>query len=70
MIKKDFYLTGIETHAEYGQIGWLTHFLNEDLKKAYLFRSGMIMYSSGLFNNSEGSSEKLLNKLKESSSSL
>ena len=49
MIKKDFYLTSIETHAEYGQIGWLTHFLNEDLKKAYLYRTGMISFSDKLF---------------------
>jgi GNAT superfamily N-acetyltransferase len=63
MIKKDFFLTGIETHAEYGQLGWLTHFLNEDLKKAYLFRCGMVEFSNNLFINSEGNSKKLLDKL-------
>ncbi len=59
MIKKDFYLTGTETHAEYGQIGWLTHFLNEDLKQAYMFRCGELKLSKKLFDNSEKNLEKL-----------
>ncbi len=59
-IKKDFYITGIETHAEWGQLGWLCHFLNDDLKKAFLFRSGNIVLTKNLYNNSEGSTNKLL----------
>ncbi len=64
-IKKDFYLTGTETHAEYGQIGWLCHFLNEDLKKAFLFRCGNVEFSEKLFHNSEKNSHKFLNLLKQ-----
>ncbi len=60
MIKKEFYLTSTECHAEYGQIGWLTHYLNEDLKKAFYFRCGMVDFSKNLFDNSEGSSYKFL----------
>ncbi|WP_397599304.1 GNAT family N-acetyltransferase [Silvanigrella sp.] len=67
MIKKDFYITGIETHAEYGQIGWLTHFLNEDLKKAYLYRTGMVCFSDKLCEHSEGNMQKLLNLIKGNS---
>lgn len=62
-IKKDFYITGTETHAEWGQLGWLCHFLNDDLKKAFLFRSGNIVLSKNLYNNSEGSANKLLNEI-------
>ncbi|WGL61472.1 hypothetical protein QEJ31_07700 [Pigmentibacter sp. JX0631] len=63
-IKKDFYLTGIETHAEYGQIGWLCHFLHEDLKKAFFYRCGNVEFSKNLYNNSEKNAVRLLNLLK------
>ena len=62
-IKKEFYFTSIETHAEWGQLGWLCRFLNEDLKRAFLFRCGNIEFSKKLFSNSEGTSEKFLDKL-------
>ncbi|KAB8035857.1 GNAT family N-acetyltransferase [Silvanigrella paludirubra] len=58
MIKKDFYLTSIECHAEYGQIGWLSHYLNEDLKRAFFFRCGMVEFSKKLLDNSEGNVKK------------
>lgn len=62
-IKKEFYFTSIETHAEWGQLGWLCRFLNEDLKRAFLFRCGNIEFSKKLFSNSEGTCEKFLDKL-------
>ncbi len=62
-IKKDFYITGTETHAEWGQLGWLTYFLNEDLKKAFLYRCGNVEFSKSLYSNSENSAPKLLEKL-------
>ncbi|MBX9837392.1 MAG: GNAT family N-acetyltransferase, partial [Silvanigrellaceae bacterium] len=65
MIKKDFYLTAIEIHAEYGQIGWLSRYLNEDLKKAYLYRTGMVCFSDKLFHNSEGNMQKFLDLLEK-----
>jgi ribosomal protein S18 acetylase RimI-like enzyme len=66
-IKKKFYITSMETHAEWGQIGWLCYFLNEDLRKAFLFRCGNVEFSKNIFNNSEGSAEKLFEKIKEAS---
>ncbi|APJ03948.1 GNAT family N-acetyltransferase [Silvanigrella aquatica] len=66
-IKKDFYVTSLEINPEYGNIVWISHFLNEDLKKAFLFRSGMVEFSKKLFQNSEGNANKLLNKLVRSS---
>ncbi|WP_186650163.1 GNAT family N-acetyltransferase [Fluviispira vulneris] len=62
-LKKDFYIKGLETHTEYGLNLWLSHFLNEDLKKAFFFRCGMVEYTKKMFQNSEGNSKKLLDKL-------
>ena len=63
-IKKDFYITATETHAEWGQIGWLCKFLNEDLRKAFLFRCGNIEFSKNLYYNSEESAQTLFEKIK------
>ena len=62
-MKYGFYLTGVETHAEWGQLGWLCHFLNEDLKKAYLFRCGELQLNKKMYDSSEKSLEKLKEKL-------
>lgn len=62
-IKKDFYITATETHSEWGQIGWLSKFLNEDLRKAFLFRCGNIELSKNLYSNSEDSIKKLIDTI-------
>jgi ribosomal protein S18 acetylase RimI-like enzyme len=66
-VKKEFYVSSFEIHPEYGNIIWLTHFLNDDLKKAFYFRSGMVEFSKKLFQNSEGNANNLLNKILKSS---
>ena len=63
MIKKEFYLTSIECHAEYGQIGWLSHYLNNELKNAFSFRSGMAQFTKKMYYSSEGTAKILLDKL-------
>lgn len=69
-LKKEFYIKGIETHFDLGLNLWLSHFLNEDLKKAFFYRCGMVEFSNKMFNNSEGNSNKLLEKIKEASTSI
>ena len=66
-LKKDFYIKSIETNSEFGLYIWLSHFLNEDLKKAFFFRCGMVEFSKKMFENSEGTSKKLLESLKRAS---
>lgn len=62
-IKKNFYITAIETHSEWGQIGWLCRFLNEDLRKAFIFRCGNIEFSKNLYHNSEDSIKMLIDTI-------
>jgi ribosomal protein S18 acetylase RimI-like enzyme len=66
-LKRDFYIKSLENHSDFGPYIWLSHFLNEDLKKAFFFRCGMIEFTKKMFENSEGSAKKLLEKLKEAS---
>lgn len=62
-IKKNFYITAIETHSEWGQIGWLCRFLNEDLRKAFIFKCGNIEFSKNLYHNSEDSIKMLIDTI-------
>lgn len=52
-------------HSDFGLNLWLSHFLNEDFKKAFFFICGMNEFSKNIFHNSKGNSFKILDKLKE-----
>lgn len=64
-MRMGFHVTSMELHAEYGPNLWLTYFHSQELKKAFEFRCGMVDFTKSMFENSEGSSQKLLTKLSE-----
>ncbi|APJ03689.1 GNAT family N-acetyltransferase [Silvanigrella aquatica] len=64
-INKDFYITSLEFHPEFGSVVWITHFLNEELKRAFFYRCGMIEFTRKMFDNSEGNAKKLLGLMQD-----
>jgi len=62
-IKEDFFVTSIEIHPEYGSLVWLSYFLNNELKNAFSFRSGMVQFTKKMYYSSEGTAKILLDKL-------
>ncbi len=67
MLKNHFSIRAIENHPEYGSIVWLHYYLNEEIKNAMLFNTGMVKFSKKLFQNSEGNAQKLLSEISKAS---
>ncbi|KAB8033558.1 hypothetical protein [Fluviispira multicolorata] len=66
-LQKEFYISSMEIHPELGMNVNLIYFNNEEIKKAFYFRCGIIEFSKKLFKNSLGTAQNLLNKLEEES---
>lgn len=53
-LKRGFYIYSLEVNAEYGPNLWLVYFHNQELKKAFFYRAGMIAFSKTLFESTAG----------------
>lgn len=64
-LKKDFKIIGMEVDAALGNTIWLCYFHNEELKKAFEFRCGNMIFSKKLFDASLGTAERLCAVIRE-----
>jgi len=64
-LKKGFKIIGMDIDPALGNNVWLCYFHNEELKKAFEFRCGDIIFSKKLFDASLGTAEKLCQTISE-----